>query len=296
MRHHVRAARRQVFRMIDVICGPRSYGLQIAAAAWTAYEQNGRGALIFDGDEIDAFVRLCRMGALTKRTGFALSYASAEDAALDRKARKVVAEYDPDHTYVVGVAVRCNPAEPIRRRFFYRVIESQPRPARCAREMSVGGFAISNPANTPRREWTMVGASKNVDDLSEQFQAFSQDNWLKIASFGWRNFQKRGRGAVVIPARVVEAVAEGDYSPFSLEYLTLPDEEEGEGLVDSLVRDYDPEQGVVLLFVWPSSFRKGPGGSNAVRLWGRHAAWKKGGKPCPPDAAALEVAGSGSSA
>jgi hypothetical protein len=75
-------------------------------------------------------------------------------------------------------------------------------------------------------------------------------HWATAARHAWRQYDQRGRGAIVFP---VAGSSEGERRP--LRYLTFSDEEAAEGGAFStlyrLVQDYDPERQVVIAAVLP---------------------------------------------
>lgn len=76
-------------------------------------------------------------------------------------------------------------------------------------------------------------------------------HWDTAARQAWRQYQQRGRGAIVFP--VQPSADEGERTP--LKYLTFNDEsaaEEGAfSKLYELVRTYDPEEQVVAAAVLP---------------------------------------------
>lgn len=76
-------------------------------------------------------------------------------------------------------------------------------------------------------------------------------HWDTAARHAWRQFQQRGRGAVVFP--VQSGANAGERTP--LQYLTFTDEEAArQGAFDRLhrfVKSYDPERQVVAAAVLP---------------------------------------------
>ena len=75
-------------------------------------------------------------------------------------------------------------------------------------------------------------------------------HWETAARHAWRQYQERGRGAIVFPTASSE---NGDRQP--LRYLTFNDEEEATDSSFSklyeLVESYDPETQVVIAVVLP---------------------------------------------
>lgn len=75
-------------------------------------------------------------------------------------------------------------------------------------------------------------------------------HWATAARHAWRQYDQRGRGAIVFP---VGAPGEGERQP--LRYLTFSDEEAAArgtfSTLYRLVQDYDPEQQVVVAAVLP---------------------------------------------
>lgn len=76
-------------------------------------------------------------------------------------------------------------------------------------------------------------------------------HWQTAARHAWRQYQQRGRGAIVFP---LEASAEGSKQT-PLQYLTFTDEQAAkEGAFDrlhALVASYEPEREVVVAAVLP---------------------------------------------
>ena len=70
-------------------------------------------------------------------------------------------------------------------------------------------------------------------------------HWATAARHAWRQYQQRGRGAIVFP--VEPDAAEGERTP--LRYLTFSDDSEAQrgafAKLHELVRAYDPEVQVV---------------------------------------------------
>ena len=91
-------------------------------------------------------------------------------------------------------------------------------------------------------------------DSADGHQTLIRLQWRDFAAFAWQQYLKRGRGAVVVDLK--RAVEEGGsssqiptyYLAESSEQLVKrggwPSEE-----VEELIRDYDPRQDVVFLFI-----------------------------------------------
>lgn len=77
-----------------------------------------------------------------------------------------------------------------------------------------------------------------------------ETHWETAARHAWRQFEDRGRGAIVFP---VEASSDGDRQP--LRYLTFSDPEAAAtgsfAKLFDLVQSYDPEHQVVIAAVLP---------------------------------------------
>ena len=71
------------------------------------------------------------------------------------------------------------------------------------------------------------------------------DAWERLAAFGWREHQIKGRGVVVINRRDLLANA-ANARRLPLSYVPLDDIPAGDD-VRPLVRDYDPHNQIVLL-------------------------------------------------
>ena len=75
-------------------------------------------------------------------------------------------------------------------------------------------------------------------------------HWDTAARHAWRQYDQRGRGAIVFP---VAASSEGERQP--LRYLTFSDEEAAASgafaTLYRLVQDYDPERQVVVAAALP---------------------------------------------
>jgi Ni,Fe-hydrogenase III component G len=75
-------------------------------------------------------------------------------------------------------------------------------------------------------------------------------HWETAARHAWRQYEQRGRGAIVFP---VEPSSDGDRQP--LRYLTFSDEEAAAtgafATLYELVQDYDPERQVVVAAALP---------------------------------------------
>ncbi len=75
-------------------------------------------------------------------------------------------------------------------------------------------------------------------------------HWETAARHAWRQYQERGRGAIVFPTA---SSSNGDRQP--LRYLTFSDEEaaaEGSfSMLYELIESYDPETQVVIAVVLP---------------------------------------------
>ncbi|MFP4227347.1 MAG: hypothetical protein ACLFTE_00810 [Salinivenus sp.] len=75
--------------------------------------------------------------------------------------------------------------------------------------------------------------------------------WTTVARHAWRQYQNRGRGAIVFT--VDPSAAEGERTP--LRYLTFTDEEAARtgafSKLHELIESYDPEREVVVAAVLP---------------------------------------------
>ena len=98
-------------------------------------------------------------------------------------------------------------------------------------------------------------SSGRVEDLdtAEAHIIFIRSQWPDFAAFAWRKYLTEGRGAIVVTLRNASKSADGLHVPTyyvaeGSEALAnrggWPNEE-----ISDVVREYDPEQDVVLLFL-----------------------------------------------
>lgn len=97
--------------------------------------------------------------------------------------------------------------------------------------------------------------SGRVEDLdtAEAHIAFIRSQWPDFAAFAWRKYLAEGRGAIVVNLRSASKSADGLHVPTyyvseASESLAnrggWPNEE-----ISEVVREYDPERDVVLIFL-----------------------------------------------
>src|SRR6185312_4982472 len=97
--------------------------------------------------------------------------------------------------------------------------------------------------------------SGRVEDLDtpDAHITFIRSQWAEFAAYAWRKYLSEGRGAVVINLRNASKTPKGLHVPAYFisegsKQLTdmggWPDEE-----ISEVIREYDPEQDVILLFL-----------------------------------------------
>jgi hypothetical protein len=123
--------------------------------------------------------------------------------------------------------------------------------------------------------------SKEVAD------AFVEEQWRPIATAAWRNYQRNGRGALLIHWRWIERWAEGTAFNFAPQYVTHFDTP----IIDGMIRTYDPRASVIVAFTTDEEATAGDdlppgseaaGGARTLRPGDELLAWIFAFQPPPP--------------
>jgi hypothetical protein len=107
-------------------------------------------------------------------------------------------------------------------------------------------------------------------------EAFVAANWPQLAASAWRQYEKLGRGAIVVPWAAVMGHAAGSPIGFGVPYIA------GGEPVERAVVAYDPKRQIVVLFLEDDDYKA----ANKGGRFGPGAKLVRGftGDPPPPEA------------